>query len=620
MKTKRDDHLRAVTLVSAPWPLYNRPSIQLGTLKAYLKSRFPQLEVQALHLYLRLAGEIGYQIYHAISQRTWLAESIYGALLFPERKDKIKKTFQRESQKNAVLRDMDFEALVSQTENASQHLIQSADWNRCNLAGFSISQCQLTATLYFIKRIKKAFPLLPIAVGGSMFSGDHAAGLLKNFPEVDMVVNGEGERPLSEVIRLLAVSKDGPEGLSAPGVVTRKDMDKNSPVNFDQLGHLDSLPPPDYDDYFSVLKALPSDKAFFPTLPAEISRGCWWRSKTSSSAKGKGCAFCNLTLQWKGYRSKGVSQVVSEIDRLTSRYQTLSVAFTDNLLPPRQSKAIFLGLAKLGKDLRLFGEIRATTPLSVLHAMKDAGTAEVQIGIEALSTRLLRKLNKGTTAIQNLEILKHCEELDISSISNLILHFPGSDIEDVTETLHTLDFAYCFRPLRCVFFWLGLGSPVWQKPRSFGIKAFSNHRNYKALFASHIYNSMNFLIQSYRGDVGYQKKLWRPVRIKVRKWEKDYRTLQEGSSCSPVLSFRDGRDFVIIRQKRPKATTLTHRLVGTSRAIYLFCRRHRSLKRIVAHFPAAGEEKIVPFLKMMVDKRLMFEEQGRYLSLAVRVR
>ena len=45
------------------------------------------------------------------------------------------------------------------------------------------------------------------------------------------------------------------------------------------------------------------------------------------------------------------------------------------------------------------------------------------LGIEALSTRLLEKLNKGTTAIQNLEIMKHCEALNISNISNLILCF-----------------------------------------------------------------------------------------------------------------------------------------------------------------------------------------------------
>jgi hypothetical protein len=34
-------------------------------------------------------------------------------------------------------------------------------------------------------------------------------------------------------------------------------------------------------------------------------------------------------------------------------------------------------------------------------------------------------------------------------------------------------------------------------------------------------------------------------------------------------------------------------------------------------FPEVPEEKVLPFLKMMVGKKLMFEESRRYLSLAV---
>jgi hypothetical protein len=58
-------------------------------------------------------------------------------------------------------------------------------------------------------------------------------------------------------------------------------------------------------------------------------------------------------------------------------------------------------------------------------------------------------------------------------------------------------------------------------------------------------------------------------------------------------------------------------LEGTSRAIYLFCQEHRSLKRILERFTAVGSDQVVPFLRMMVDKKLMFEENNKYLSLAV---
>ncbi len=92
----------------------------------------------------------------------------------------------------------------------------------------------------------------------------------------------------------------------------------------------------------------------------------------------------------------------------------------DNVLPKESTAEILRGLADLNRDLSIFAEIRATTPLSELKLMRTAGMHRVQIGIEALSTRLLRKLHKGTTAIQNLEIMKHCEALGIANLSNLI--------------------------------------------------------------------------------------------------------------------------------------------------------------------------------------------------------
>jgi len=242
---------------------------------------------------------------------------------------------------------------------------------------------------------------------------------------------------------------------------------------------------------------------------------------------------------------------------------------------------------------------------------------EVQIGIEALSTRLLNKLNKGTTAIQNIEIMKNCEMLGIQHSSNLIMHFPGSDQEDVAETLQNLEFTFSFRPLRMVHFWLGLGSYVWQDPETFGIKAVFNHGNYAGIFPPDVVESMQFTIQAYRGDLGYQKRLWQPVKKKLKDWKKAYAKLHQGPKHEKILSFRDGRSFLIIRQRRLNGEPLTHRLEGTSRVIYLFCQKHRALKRIIDRFSSVPSDRIEPFLKMMVDKKLMFRENDRYLSLAV---
>jgi hypothetical protein len=125
------------------------------------------------------------------------------------------------------------------------------------------------------------------------------------------------------------------------------------------------------------------------------------------------------------------------------------------------------------------------------------------------------------------------------------------------------------------------------------------------------------MILAYRGDLGFQKKIWRPVKKKIALWQKTYAELQQGPQVSPVLSFRDGRDFLIIKQRQYHDDSIKHRLVGTSRMIYLYCMQHRSLKKICERYPAFAEDKITGFLKMMVDKKLMFEEKDQYLSLAV---
>ena len=608
-----------IILISTPWPFFNRPSIQLGTLKGFLQEQFPGIKVQALHLYLKVAERIGYELYQAISKRTWLAEPLYGALLYPERKKEIKKLFMREATGRPELSKIRFGDLISRLKEVSEEFVNGVTWGDFGLAGFSVCVCQLTASLYFIRRIKQRFPHLRVVVGGSTFSGDPTHGLLKRFPEIDFVVNGEGELPLSRLIRFVQTPNGSGQWKHIPGVISKKDLKDGKPVVFDQLPNLSSLPTPDYDDYFRLLKTLAPENRFFPTLPMELSRGCWWRSKKDTSSR-KGCTFCNLNLQWEGYRDKDISKVVSEVDSLTTRYKTLSVAFMDNAVPLKTSNEIFSKIKELGKDLHLFAEIRANTSRRTLKAMKEAGTEEIQIGIEALCTRLLKKFNKGTTAIQNLEIMKHCEELGVDNVSNLILHFPGSDKDDVDETIRALAFALPFRPLRIVYFWLGLGSYVWQHPHAFGLKAVFNHPNYRKIFPLDIYRSLHFMIQSYRGDLGHQKKLWRPVREKVREWKKTYDALHQGPLFSPILSFRDGRDFMIIRQKRLGGDPFTHRLVGTSRKIYLFCQNNRSLKNILDRFPWIGEDRIYSFLKMMVDKRLMYEENSRYLSLAVPVR
>jgi len=76
----------------------------------------------------------------------------------------------------------------------------------------------------------------------------------------------------------------------------------------------------------------------------------------------------------------------------------------------------------------------------------------------------------------------------------------------------------------------------------------------------------------------------------------------------------------MISERRYASEDITHRLKGSSREIYLFCEQARSTNEIVGRFGGLGQEKVLPFLHMMVEKKLMFKEGERYLSLAVPLR
>jgi ribosomal peptide maturation radical SAM protein 1 len=616
-----DPPSRQIALIAPPWPLYTRPSLQLGALKAFVRSQFPEVAVRADHVYLNIAESIGYELYHFISQRTWLAETVYGALLYPELSAGMARLFQREATGNRLLRRTDFARLVLQVQAASEHWLSATDWKPLRLVGVSSVLCQLTAGLYFIRSLKQLRPDLTIVAGGAAFNFQSGPAALALFPEIDALVCGEGELPLRHLVEHHVMRGQALQEMPAcDGILLRglPALHCNDRA-FCQMESLKQLPVPDFTDYFNALSRFAPAKRFFPTLPVEFSRGCWWQCESVAGEVG-GCEFCNLNLQWRGYRAKSAAQVVSEVDQLTRRHRVLSLAVMDNVLPKDSSADLLAGLSGLGRDLSIFAEIRATTPLDELKRMQPAGMHRVQVGIEALSTRLLRKLRKGTTAIQNLEIMKHCEALGITQLSNLIAHFPASDEEDVAETLIAMDFGGPFRPPQFVSFWLGLGSPAWRHPERFGLRRVFNHPNWARIFPERIFRQLPLMVQSYQGGRVRQRRLWQPVHDRLRSWARSYEDLHRGAATEPILGYRDAGDFMIIRERRLRGETASHRLEGSSRRIYLFCHHHRSLQRITQNFHHIPADRIASFLRTMTAQKLMFSENNRFLSLAVPIR
>ncbi len=589
----------SVALLSMPWALFNRPSIQIGALKAYLK-KYDWIHADTFHPYLDVANSINTSTYRLISMDSWAGEALYSPLLFPEQYGQAKSLFQQRLKSMEAAHPIDdYDKLQEQIQKCLNGLIEKLQ-NDYHLIGFSVCFNQLFSSLVAAKLLKEHNPDCPVVFGGSSCVGKIGSSLLDNFPWVDYVIDGEGEGSLFQLCRYLSGRTSTlKQRIMAQGKTEQED-------NNNEIRDLNTLPTPDYTSYFNEMGQLFKTEPFIPTLPIEFSRGCWWNK----------CKFCNLNLQWHHYRSKSGERCVIEVEELAAKHQCLNFTFTDNALPLKESDRFFDSMSEKNEDYRFFAEIRAITDPKKMAQYQRGGLSSIQVGIEALSTSLLKRMGKGTTTIENIATMRQSAENDIVLDGNLITQFPGSTLEEVDETLETLEFVLPYNPLISASFFLGYGSPVYAQPGAYGIRALTHHPMNKKLFPQYVLDNMQPLIKGYRGDRQYQRILWKPVSKKLGSWHAFH--LKRIQSNIPPLSYRDGGSFLIIRQERKDSTVLQHRLKGASRAIYLYCTTIRTMDEIAGAFNTIPVEKIRSFLIDLTKKYLVFSEQNRYLSLAIR--
>ncbi len=591
-----------VTLISMPWTIFYRPSIQLGALTAYLDRQSDDIHLTCLHPYLSAANAIGFESYRMVSNNPWAGEALYSALLFPGNRPQAKKLFYRE------LPELDdrFEQLTDQLTNHFTHWLDQQDFSDCDLLGFSICFSQLVPSLYCAKRIKKLYPALPIVFGGSTCTSAVGTGLLDAFSQVEYLVTGEGEQPLADLVRHLRSKAPLPANVMQRSSFGRIQHSPQGCGQNREQRNLNRLPTPEYSHYFQEMVAL--GLSFIPELPIEFSRGCWWNK----------CSFCNLNLQWCGYRYKNHHKVYAEVTELVDRHQCLDFFFTDNALPPKKARSFFHRTAADTIDLRFFAEIRIPKTVEECRVYRQGGLRVIQVGIEALCDRLLQQMCKGTTTIDNIHAMKMAAAFGITLEGNLILEFPGSTKEDARQTLAILADVLPYRPLQAATFFLGDGSPVSSHPQDYGIKAVTTHPNNRLLFPENILNKLDLPVKAYRGDRVIQRKRWHPVRQAMVAWAAFHANRK--NPTQPALAMRDGGSFLLIRQERPNQPTLHHRLKGLSRDIYLACEQPIAKKKLLQRFKTIKEAQLTAFINDLCTKHLMYSNATHCLALAVNMR
>jgi len=229
------------------------------------------------------------------------------------------------------------------------------------------------------------------------------------YPEVDIVVRGEGELTFREIA-------DGRPLGSIPGISY---VSGSTVVHNPDRPHVDlnTLPPPRRDLVAGNKKKY---KAFNQTLGAlSTARGCPYR-----------CSFCCVPKVWKGYRELSPIEVVSEIKRM-DRTEIVSIVDDNFCQDMGRVEAICDLIIRERLDDRLYSVFSRVDSIvqhpEVVAKMAQANMRVVFIGIEAATQASLDRMNK-KTRIE--EIYRACQILE----ENGILIWAGNIVGNLDDT------------------------------------------------------------------------------------------------------------------------------------------------------------------------------------------
>jgi ribosomal peptide maturation radical SAM protein 1 len=278
---------------------------------------------------------------------------------------------------------------------------------------------QTAPAIALLKAARSYAPDAVTIIGGANCEGEMAEGIATIAPFVDHIFSGESEATFPEFLRRVA----------------RGDRPIERIIYGTPCEAMDSIPPLDYDEYFAQRTSFlgASDNAAIgpSSLPYETSRGCWWGQKQH-------CTFCGLNGEGMGFRAKTPDLVIQELRTLNARYRPASIIMADNIMPYDYFGTLLPRLARELPGLNIFYEQKANIARERLVTLKKAGIHWIQPGIEALSTELLQLMRKGTTARQNVSVLRDALGVGIVMSWNLLWAFPGDRRAAYEETLALL--------------------------------------------------------------------------------------------------------------------------------------------------------------------------------------
>jgi ribosomal peptide maturation radical SAM protein 1 len=402
-----------VLLVCMPFQDLRLSSLSISLLATVLRQN--GVECRETYLHFDFARLIGRRAYNIISN-SGAKNTILGEVLFAE-----DYRGEPDPHTDAALEPLfrDRAARAELMGRFAARCLEKVEEAGCQVVGFSTSLSQLFPSLWLARLIKRRLPGTRIVFGGSSCSSPMGEHIAEHYRDVDLVVSGFGEQLLLD----LALGRID---------FGSRFVHNDAPVN------LDELPIPDYESFVREWRAFDDRSEGGVKLCFESSRGCWWGEKHH-------CKFCGLNQLEMKFNAKSSQRVVEEVRTLWARYG-IDLFATDTILSRKHLKEAMPDLAEYEQRPELFYEVKPNMTRREVATLRAANVTSIQPGIESLSSRLLKLLDKGVKGIQNLALLRWCREERITPVWNLLYGIPGERTEDYLEQIELIERIPHFTP------------------------------------------------------------------------------------------------------------------------------------------------------------------------------
>jgi ribosomal peptide maturation radical SAM protein 1 len=434
------------------------------------------------------------------------------------------------------------------------------------------------AVIAFARSIRQALPDAVIVLGGSACAGEVGEEMLRGGGVFDYVFRGEADIAFADFCeQYLSSGVLPPERLIDCGIVRE----------------MDTVPVPDYSDYFETQKKLGYPPA---AIPFESSRGCHWGAR-------KPCTFCSDASSDFSFRYKSPERMLEELVQLRRDYPDSQLFFaTDLMIPPAYFDGFFQELVTQGLELNLVYQIKPNLKKQQLTILRKAGFYYCFAGIESLSTHILIRLNKGASAAANLMLLRNGRETGLTIVWNIIMGIPGDHLSDYEEQLTLMPALHHLSPPHQMPLLLMRFSAYTRYPEQFGIRNLRPLPAYTRIYPPHM--NSNRLAQYYEGEFASESRenpeILKRVTEAIIRWHELW---QRGEP--PLLRMvRQADGISLVEDTRPCAR---ERQVPLDDKQYdLICRCRVPLKK--DHLPPG------PAVDMLLERRFLVETDGKLLS------